>query len=471
MCAGVGKSGSPAPKPITFSPAAFSALAFAVTARVGDSLMAWMRADRDTGGPLRQRADGEGIGHRAYGVEVLDLQRRRLPSDTEPVSPPPPEVPSWPIPPTSPSPPTCCPPTGGSGAARPRSPRPPSTPLAMTGRELLGTSHRKARVKDQVARLRRGMAELFSLPDGYEVVLAPGGATAFWEMAAFGMVQQRARHYVFGEFSSKFAKATAKAPWLDDPDVGRGAGRHPPRRSSPVRRRRRAGADAQRDLDRRDDGRRPPRRRRAWCSSTPPPAPGGCRSTRPRSTPTTSACRRASPPRAGSPSRCCPRPRSSVSRPSRPPTATSRPFFDLTTAIDNSPQGPDLQHPGDRHGVPGRRDGRLDERRGWPRRHGRARPRQGRPPVRLGRAARLGQPRSSPTRTPGRWWWAPSTSTTPSPPTTSTPPCAPTASSTPTPTASSAATSCASACSPTVDLSDLQAYTACVDHVVEQLGA
>ena len=91
--------------------------------------------------------------------------------------------------------------------------------LAMTGRELLGTSHRKARVKDQVARLRRGMAELFSLPDGYEVVLAPGGATAFWEMAAFGLVQQRARHYVFGEFSSKFAKATAKAPWLGDPDV------------------------------------------------------------------------------------------------------------------------------------------------------------------------------------------------------------------------------------------------------------
>jgi phosphoserine aminotransferase len=91
--------------------------------------------------------------------------------------------------------------------------------LARTGPDLLGTSHRKARVKDQVARLRRGMAELFSLPDGYEVVLAPGGATAFWEMATFGLVDRRARHYVFGEFSSKFAAATAAAPFLDDPDV------------------------------------------------------------------------------------------------------------------------------------------------------------------------------------------------------------------------------------------------------------
>ncbi len=91
--------------------------------------------------------------------------------------------------------------------------------LAATEGELLGTSHRKARVKDQVARLRQGMAELFQLPSGYEVVLAPGGATAFWEMATFGIVQQRSRHYVFGEFSSKFAAATAAAPFLDDPDV------------------------------------------------------------------------------------------------------------------------------------------------------------------------------------------------------------------------------------------------------------
>jgi phosphoserine aminotransferase len=91
--------------------------------------------------------------------------------------------------------------------------------LAATGPDLLGTSHRKARVKDQVARLRRGMADLFSLPDGHEVLLTAGGATAFWEMAAFGIVQRRSRHYSFGEFSSKFAAVTAGAPFLDDPEV------------------------------------------------------------------------------------------------------------------------------------------------------------------------------------------------------------------------------------------------------------
>lgn len=91
--------------------------------------------------------------------------------------------------------------------------------LAAVGDELLGTSHRKPRVKDQVARLRTGLAALFDLPEGYEVLLTVGGATAFWESAAFGLVEQRARHYVFGEFSSKFAKATTAAPWLEDSDV------------------------------------------------------------------------------------------------------------------------------------------------------------------------------------------------------------------------------------------------------------
>jgi phosphoserine aminotransferase len=91
--------------------------------------------------------------------------------------------------------------------------------LAEVGDDLLGTSHRQPRVKDQVRRLQEGMAQLFGLPDGYEVLLTVGGATAFWEAAAFGLVEHRARHYTFGEFSSKFAKATAAAPWLDEPDV------------------------------------------------------------------------------------------------------------------------------------------------------------------------------------------------------------------------------------------------------------
>jgi phosphoserine aminotransferase len=88
--------------------------------------------------------------------------------------------------------------------------------LAATGTDLLGTSHRKPAVRAQVRRLQEGLASLFQLPAGYEVVLANGGATAFWEMAAFGIVDRRAQHYVFGEFSSKFAKATEAAPWLEE---------------------------------------------------------------------------------------------------------------------------------------------------------------------------------------------------------------------------------------------------------------
>ncbi len=82
---------------------------------------------------------------------------------------------------------------------------------------LMGTSHRQAPVRDLVARVRGGLAELFSLPDGYEVVLGNGGTTAFWEAAAAWLVRERALHLSYGEFSSKFAKATAGAPFLADP--------------------------------------------------------------------------------------------------------------------------------------------------------------------------------------------------------------------------------------------------------------
>jgi phosphoserine aminotransferase len=91
--------------------------------------------------------------------------------------------------------------------------------VGAAGRTLLGTSHRQAPVKNLVARVRRGLAGLFSIPDGYEVVLGNGGATAFWDMAAFGLVRQRAQHLAFGEFSSKFAAVTAGAPFLGDPTV------------------------------------------------------------------------------------------------------------------------------------------------------------------------------------------------------------------------------------------------------------
>jgi phosphoserine aminotransferase len=91
--------------------------------------------------------------------------------------------------------------------------------LARIGDGVLGTSHRKSRVKDQVQRLQTGLRTLFSAPDDHDVLLTVGGATAFWESLAFGVIEQRARHYRFGEFSGKFAAVTAKAPWLEDPEV------------------------------------------------------------------------------------------------------------------------------------------------------------------------------------------------------------------------------------------------------------
>jgi phosphoserine aminotransferase len=82
---------------------------------------------------------------------------------------------------------------------------------------LMGTSHRQAPVRDLVGRIRDGLTELFGLPDGYEVVLGNGGTTAFWEVAAAWLVRERALHLTYGEFSQKFAKATAAAPFLSDP--------------------------------------------------------------------------------------------------------------------------------------------------------------------------------------------------------------------------------------------------------------
>lgn len=91
--------------------------------------------------------------------------------------------------------------------------------LAASAPEYLGTSHRQATVLFEVGALRNQVAELFSLPDGYEVLLSNGGTTAFWDVATFGLVSERSQHLVFGEFSSKFAKACAAAPHLGEPEV------------------------------------------------------------------------------------------------------------------------------------------------------------------------------------------------------------------------------------------------------------
>ncbi|WP_182345807.1 phosphoserine transaminase [Tomitella gaofuii] len=91
--------------------------------------------------------------------------------------------------------------------------------LVEVGASVMGTSHRKAPVKDVVARIRNGLRELFSLPDGYEVVLGNGGSTAFWDAAAFGLIRERSLHLSYGEFSSKFAKVAAGNPFIGDPIV------------------------------------------------------------------------------------------------------------------------------------------------------------------------------------------------------------------------------------------------------------
>ncbi len=83
--------------------------------------------------------------------------------------------------------------------------------------DLMGTSHRQAPVRDLVGRIRDGLGELFALPDGYEVALGNGGTTAFWDAAAAWLVNRRALHLSYGEFSQKFAKVTAGAPFLADP--------------------------------------------------------------------------------------------------------------------------------------------------------------------------------------------------------------------------------------------------------------
>ena len=91
--------------------------------------------------------------------------------------------------------------------------------LAATGASLMGTSHRQAPVRDLVGRVREGLADLFSLPEGHEIVLGNGGATAFWDIATFGLIREKSQHLSFGEFSSKFAKAAKDAPWLADPSI------------------------------------------------------------------------------------------------------------------------------------------------------------------------------------------------------------------------------------------------------------
>ena len=87
------------------------------------------------------------------------------------------------------------------------------------GAQLLGTSHRQAPIKNLVGSVRSGLSELFNLPDGWEIVMGNGGSTVFWDVATFGLIQERSEHLVFGEFSSKFGEAAAAAPHLGQPVI------------------------------------------------------------------------------------------------------------------------------------------------------------------------------------------------------------------------------------------------------------
>ena len=103
----------------------------------------------------------------------------------------------------------------GSGPTKVR----PEQVAALAAATELGTSHRQSPVREVVRRIRSGLADLFSLPNGTVVALGNGGTTAFWDAAAFGLIRDRSQHLSFGEFSAKFASVTARAPWLADPSV------------------------------------------------------------------------------------------------------------------------------------------------------------------------------------------------------------------------------------------------------------
>jgi len=110
-------------------------------------------------------------------------------------------------------------PVDGRFGCGPSKVRPEALAALAERADLMGTSHRQRPVRDLVARIREGVGEVFDLPGGYEVALGNGGTSAFWEAAATGLVRQRALHLSYGEFSAKFARATAAAPFLEEPIV------------------------------------------------------------------------------------------------------------------------------------------------------------------------------------------------------------------------------------------------------------
>ena len=109
-------------------------------------------------------------------------------------------------------------PADGRFGCGPSKVRPEQLAHLQANAALFGTSHRQKPVKDLVGRVRAGVSELFRLPDGYEVLLGNGGSTAFWDAAAFSLIERRSENLTAGEFGAKFAQA-ASAPFLEAPHV------------------------------------------------------------------------------------------------------------------------------------------------------------------------------------------------------------------------------------------------------------
>lgn len=119
-------------------------------------------------------------------------------------------------------------PVDGRFGCGPSKIRPEALHALSRSASILGTSHRQKPVKNVVHNIRAGLRALFALPDGYEVVLGNGGATAFWDIATLGLIENRSQHLVFGEFSSKFAVAVKAAPFLGQPSaINSEPGSHP----------------------------------------------------------------------------------------------------------------------------------------------------------------------------------------------------------------------------------------------------
>jgi phosphoserine aminotransferase len=110
-------------------------------------------------------------------------------------------------------------PSDGRFGSGPSKVRPEQLRALVAAADVFGTSHRQAPVKNLVGRVRDGLRQYFSVPDGYDVILGNGGSTAFWDAAAFGLIDQRSLHLTYGEFSSKFASAVAKNPFVGDPVI------------------------------------------------------------------------------------------------------------------------------------------------------------------------------------------------------------------------------------------------------------